>query len=109
MRFWAVLASVGLGCRGGFRAKGLRCNGKYNPNILYVVSIFFSIIPIYMTGRIVLSHVHVSTLRGTWSTQKLIFTGLASGELSRWNKMKILQLLQAEGLLLVEESRGEGG
>ena len=33
----------------------------------------------YMTGRIVLSHVHVSTLRRTRSTEKLIFTGLASG------------------------------
>ena len=32
-----------------------------------------------MTGRIVLSHVHVSTLRRTRSTKKLISTGLASG------------------------------
>ena len=32
-----------------------------------------------MTGRIVLLHVHVSTLRRTRSTEKLIFTGLASG------------------------------
>ena len=32
-----------------------------------------------MTGRIVLSHVHVSTLRRTRSTEKLISTGLASG------------------------------
>ena len=31
-----------------------------------------------MTRRIVLSHAHVSTLRRTWSTQKLISTGLAS-------------------------------
>ena len=35
--------------------------------------------PIYMTGRIVLWHVHVSTLRRTQSTQKLISAGLASG------------------------------
>ena len=34
---------------------------------------------VYMTGRIVLSHVHVSTLRRTRSTEKLITTGLASG------------------------------
>ena len=33
----------------------------------------------YMTGRIVLSHVHVFTLRRTRSTEKLISTGLASG------------------------------
>ena len=33
----------------------------------------------YMTGRIVLSHVHVSTLRRTRSTEKLISTGLAGG------------------------------
>ena len=41
----------------------------------------FCLKPIFesMTGRIVLSHLHVSTLRRTWSTQKLIFTGLASG------------------------------
>ena len=32
-----------------------------------------------MTGRIVLSHVHVSTLRRTRSTEKLISTGLAGG------------------------------
>ena len=32
-----------------------------------------------MTGRIVLSHVHVFTLRRTRSTEKLISTGLASG------------------------------
>ena len=32
-----------------------------------------------MTGRIALSHVHVSTLRRTRSTEKLISTGLASG------------------------------
>ena len=34
---------------------------------------------LYMTGRIVLSHVHVSRLRRTRSIQKLISTGLASG------------------------------
>ena len=28
-----------------------------------------------IAGRIVLSHVHVSTLRGTWSTQKLMSSG----------------------------------
>ena len=32
-----------------------------------------------IAARILSSHVHVSTLRRTWSTQKLIFTGLASG------------------------------
>ena len=32
-----------------------------------------------IAGQIVLSRVHVSTLRRMWSTQKLIFTGLASG------------------------------
>ena len=32
-----------------------------------------------MTGRIVLSHVHVSTLRRTRSTEKLISSGLSSG------------------------------
>ena len=42
---------------------------------------FVGLKPIFesMTGRIVLSHVHVSTLRRTRSTEKLIFTGLASG------------------------------
>ena len=34
-----------------------------------------------VAGRIVLSHVHVSTLRRTWSTQRLISTGLASGRI----------------------------
>ena len=45
---------------------------------------------IYIAGRIVSSHVHVSTLRRTWSTQKLIFTGLASGGISRWSKLILL-------------------
>ena len=34
-----------------------------------------------MTGRIVLSHVHVSTLRRTRSTEKLISSGLSSAEI----------------------------
>ena len=33
----------------------------------------------YIAGRIGLSHVHASTSQRTWSTQKPIFTGLASG------------------------------
>ena len=33
----------------------------------------------YIAGRIVLSHVHVSTLRRTWNIQRLFSTGLASG------------------------------
>ena len=42
---------------------------------------FVGLKPIFesMTGRIVLSHVHVFTLRRTRSTEKLISTGLASG------------------------------
>ena len=42
---------------------------------------FVGLKPIFqsMTGQIVLSHVHVFTLRRTRSTEKLISTGLASG------------------------------
>ena len=50
--------------------------------------------------RIALSHVHVATLRRTWSTQKLMFTCLASGGIPRWKKG-----LEAMSWL-VEESAG---
>ena len=60
--------------------------------ILRFKKAFVVLKPIFgsMTGRIVLSHVYVSTLRRTRSTEKLISTGLVAEELSRWNKLKIL-------------------
>ena len=49
---------------------------RFKKEFLGLKSIFES-----MTGRIVLSHVYLSTLRRTRSTQKFISTGLASGGL----------------------------
>ena len=56
---------------------------------------------------------HVSTLRRTWSTQKLILLAWLAEELSRWNKILILIIVPDKGLealsWLVEESTGGKG
>ena len=56
-----------------FRGTMATYNSAHDPNVIR------GSLSYYMTGRIVLSHVHVFTLRRTRSTEKLISTGLASG------------------------------
>ena len=65
--FVAVMPTEGIFCK-DFVANGW---GGGAGNIFFGVKL----LSISIAGRIVLSHVHVSTLRRTWSTQKLMSSG----------------------------------
>ena len=102
-----LIPSCYVSCKATGKHIFLSLHTPYIPTCPYLYTHIY--IYTYMTGRIVLSHVHVSTLRGVLRIRSSFLLAWPAEELSRWNTLKILSLSQTEDLRPVAGGGVYGG